>query len=109
MVKNNDDDLMSDNLDVICSLAEVASVLDIPDDCKNIELDNCIDNSERLKELDQYLTALEDIGNLSENGCSTTVSFFFFLSFKYYHFYFNLLYRLESSVQLLNKVFKVDF
>lgn len=85
MVKNNDDDLMSDNLDVICSLAEVTSVLDIPDDCKNIELDNCIDNSERLKELDQYLTALEDIGNLSENGCSTTVSFFF-LSFKYYHF-----------------------
>lgn len=79
MVKNNDDDLMSDNLDVICSLAEVTSVLDIPDDCKNIELDNCIDNSERLKELDQYLTALEDIGNLSENGCSTTVSFFFFL------------------------------
>lgn len=78
MVKNNDDDLMSDNLDVICSLAEVTSVLDIPDDCKNIELDNCIDNSERLKELDQYLTALEDIGNLSENGCSTTVSFFSF-------------------------------
>lgn len=82
MVKNNvkQDDLMNDNLDVICSLAEVASVLDIPDDCKNIELDNCTDNSEdeRLKELDQYLTALEDIGNLSENGCSTSVSFSFF-------------------------------
>lgn len=83
MVKNNvkQDDLMNDNLDVICSLAEVASVLDIPDDCKNIELDNCIDNSEdeRLKELDQYLTALEDIGNLSENGCSTPVSFLLYI------------------------------
>lgn len=83
MVKNNvkQDELMSDNLDVICSLTEVTSVLDVPDDCKSVQLDNYIDNSEneRLKELDEYLTALEDIGNLSENGCSTTVSFFFFL------------------------------
>lgn len=88
MVKNNvkQDELMSDNLDVICSLAEVTSVLDVPDDCKSVQLDNYIDNSEneRLKELDKYLTALEDIGNLSENGCSTTVSFFS-LSFKYYN------------------------
>lgn len=88
MVKNNvkQDELMSDNLDVICSLAEVTSVLDVPDDCKSVQLDNYIDNSEneRLKELDKYLTVLEDIGNLSENGCSTTVSFFF-SSFKYYN------------------------
>lgn len=94
MVKNNvkEDDLMSDNLDVrICSLAEVTSVLVLPDDCKTVELDNYIDNSEneRLKELDEYLTVLEDIGNLSQNECSTittiTVSFFFLLII---HFYF---------------------
>lgn len=83
MVKNNvkQDGLMSDNLDVrICSLDEVTSVLVLPDDCKTVELDNYIDDSEneRLKELDEYLTVLEDIGNLSPNECSTAVSFSFF-------------------------------
>ena len=80
MVNNvKQDGLMNDNLDVnASSLAEVTSVLVPSDDyvSESDDLDNYIDNSEneRLKELDKYLTALEDIGNLPPDGCSDIVS-----------------------------------
>lgn len=86
MVNNvKQDDLMNDNLHVnACSLAEVTSVVP-PDDnvSESIELVNYTDNSEkdRLKELDEYLTALEDIGNLPTDGCNDIVSVFYCMPF----------------------------
>lgn len=77
MVKNNveTEDIMTDNLDVsVVKAVEVPSTAIASDDVsKNGELDNCKDDpeNERLKELDAYLTALEDIIKQPENSSDT--------------------------------------
>lgn len=80
------DELMTDNLNATsCSVENVRLVTDVSKNdetvFKSLELSNCLDNfdNERLKELDAYLTALENIVKEPQKKCNTVGKHFLFL------------------------------
>lgn len=75
---------MTDDLDVsvCCVVNDKSEAAKSEEVCKSVELDSdtCNLGSERLKELDAYLTALEDIIKQPENGVSEIYCALVFIS-----------------------------